>query len=102
MDSGEELFQILQDLKALTNNDWCPECKVKIMEGHCFCEWDQPTVKAPTPLEIDGNGNPVDVWFPNGDPIFKAKLIADQQAQEDFKSKLKSISFNRVKGGGRG
>lgn len=49
------------------------------MDNRCFCEWDQPTIRAPKALEQDENGNPVN----------------------EFKEKIKSISFNRVKGGGR-
>lgn len=84
--------------------EYCPECKVTIIEGTCFCDWEDPldvVTRAPKPLETDANGNPVDMWFPNANPKFKAKLVADQQALGDFKAKIKSISFNRVKGGGR-
>lgn len=69
---------------STVNDSYCPDCKVKIMDGTCFCDWpENPDVVAE-----------------------KAKadslLSTEEVATLAFRDKIKSITFNRVKGGARG
>jgi hypothetical protein len=65
------------------DSTYCPDCKVKVMEETCFCDWPESLDVA---LERE-----------------KVRLLLDNQEtkSDEFKDKIKSITFNRVKGGGR-
>lgn len=65
------------------DSDYCPQCKVKIMDGTCFCDW-------PANEDVENEKR-------------KAEQLLGQQEGEaqSFRDKIKSITFNRVKGGAR-
>lgn len=73
-------------MSTVNDSDYCPSCKVKVMDGTCFCDWpENPDVvadKTKANLLLNSNG--------------------EKMKSEEFKDKIKSIAFNRVKGGGRG
>lgn len=66
-------------------SDWCPNCKVKIMDNTCFCDWPDNEQ-----AEYDRHCEER-----------LSQQFADIEAQA-FRDKIKSIAFNKVKGGGRG
>jgi hypothetical protein len=72
-------------LSTAKDSDYCPNCKVKVMEGNCFCDW-------PESLDVVVEKE-------------KAKLLLENRngetTTEHFKDKIKSISFSKVKGGAR-
>ena len=70
-------------------SDYCHKCKVMIMDGKCFCDWD-----GETPLSYDQQKKE---WFE--DYVLRPEEVIENR---EFKEKIKSINFSKVRGGGRG
>ena len=59
------------------------------IDGKCFCEWED------SPLTYDQQKQE---WFEEN--VLRKEEVEEMRAQE-FRKKIKSVGFNRVKGGGR-
>lgn len=65
--------------------EYCGKCMVLFMDGNCFCDW-------PDNEDVEYEKHCAE------------RLLEQYEAEgksQEFKDKLKSISFNRVRGGGR-
>lgn len=72
-------------MSIANDSDWCPKCRVKIMDNSCFCDWPDNEQE-------------------HYDSYCGARLLdqyEENRKAQEFKEKIKSIRFNRVKGGGR-
>lgn len=78
---------------------YCEMCGA-LENNECLCNWDEKVIPAPKPLSVDEDGNPIDFSY-KGMMEEVQKRKRETVEIEEFREKIKSVSFSRVPGGGR-
>lgn len=83
---------MLRDFVPL--DEWCEVCKVKFIEGNCFCDWDLPDdeiiSRAPKQIEFV-----CEICERRKGEECIYNYDQDPDKAREFKDKIRSINFRR-------